>query len=480
MSKEAYQSFKRLRLFNDVSRLYLLESDRKSPENFIEERWKEIEDTEIANPGCDLTRLKEEIKVFQKELVIESKIVNKTAVVIRELMNGGQVLEDAYQCACNFFLGDAFFSIPVYPELRPEEFSAEQPITIPLHQIDQYEISTSSGMTRHLSDLFRGVSSTRFSNISPLIRPSSDSSDRAASEKINERLGNLSDFQNYLHKEFAAYEEIFGTEDSVINSLELSFAQHFKGEACLFPPMLDFTFDPLVALYFATISPKEGDVGVVYRLSVNADFMSMSNFRSIGNLSLIFLPGIKRLQRQRGVLLENPMSDNVDQLVPFSLCFKQHNDIRFIDEELGISDEILLEEDDESIAFCERFKEFRKSAKTFHSKSKYSGYTTESDLYRDILSYVSSIGASVLKNSQKRALKSLAKLHVKLEKDPKIPPACYSIRTLVGVIERVVSCKVEDYYHSFRAEYVGRRTNEEQGPILAHLNSVLLDKEKTS
>ena len=290
----------------------------------------------------------------------------------------------------------------------------------------------------------------------------------------------LSSFGGCL-RQHPRYRSIFGDDPDCQPLFELAFMQHFKKEANLAPPLLDFTYDPVVALYFATSSPKTGKVGTLYRFSIQADILSFSDFSCFGDLRFVVLPGVKRLSRQRGVLLYSPYGDSADQAVPYRLRFKQYSGLRFKDSALGITDGDLLHSDKMLSRFCTKYSA-TKSSRRF--SSRYKAYRrasrptfTVEGLYRGIVRNkdhelsLDPPGRGRDMRSATKLLKRLAAFHIKLVHDPAVPPHLRSYRTL----QKAASHMLWTGSPAVRGCYIYYEKNVPQDALNAidlHLNAV--------
>ena len=338
-------------------------------------------------------------------------------------------LQNAFECACLFLSGDPFFRSPVSPNIRPHEMPYDEPRVIPISDLHSLSIGTNIAHKVVIQDLYRGSSSNTYSNVSPILRTPSDK------DTITKRWEKLMSFRDYIREKHED-KQIFELKNKFNDLLALAYMQHFKRDAGLSPSMLDLTYDPFVALFFATLSANKGRIGVVYRFSLNADFDEFSTFSSLGKLRVIALPGIHRLRRQRALLLFGPSGDVLDQLMPFRCEFLQHENLTFEDKELGITNENLLNDDQDNVNFCERFEEWREQYKSNAIEASKSLepptlYLQPEELYKDVIAWLSE--NTDCDPSSKRLSKEIYKLvefHSKLEQNPSIRPGTYSIRNL--------------------------------------------------
>ena len=473
VAQKTYALFKKFRLHSDVSRSFLISATRKTPQRFLEEhrralKWNKSHSAELVDKLREnLHRAEVELEEFESVLANEANEVRREAFRLSEVNSCGSPFDDVYDCAAYMIRAtDSTFSIPVYPELRPSDLSGRTACIIRVEDVWQQKINHNESVERTIRSLFRGVCSQKHRNLAPQVRPSCDGQDRASREKIAERARQVQAFRSYLQK-LPRCKEIFNGSPADREACELAFAQHFKAEASLHPPLLDFTYDPLVALFFASLCPVEGEIGVVYRLSPRSDFERFRQLSVLGELAIVVLPAITRLRSQRAVLLHNPTSDVVDQLVPYALKFKQLPRVSFEDPEIGISNDALLGGDADLTAFVGLFRNSGFEG-TQSIELECDGYTAADDLEASLAEYSES-RASVFEtrnDAASESLRQLARLHVALERDPEIPADDYSIRTLLDATDALL--RGRDPWQAIFDAYLQFKPVEMQTNMLTH------------
>lgn len=201
-----------------------------------------------------------------------------------------------------------------------------------------------------ITRFFRGLSSVKHKNITPMDRPANNA-EHVSNELRRERHYRIEHFRKYLRNNFTLYNDIFSAaKPEDIEFLELAFMQHFKSEACLHPPLLDITYDPLTALYFASSNPKDGEIGIVYMVSKN-DVNDMESIASV-NFQAAILSDITRISRQRGFIIDSLSAGVFEANIPYKITFDQHANVRYLDSDIAIDDSHNLDDDNIAKGFC--------------------------------------------------------------------------------------------------------------------------------
>jgi hypothetical protein len=112
----------------------------------------------------------------------------------------------------------------------------------------------------------------------------------------------------------------------------IAVAQHYSKELGVTTWLLDVTFDPRVALFFASDGGAENDVGVVHCIAQRewAD-LSANGTNRLGHLRVIEVPDVLRIERQRASFLDTSHPALFEQYVPHSVWFKQVPGLTFED-----------------------------------------------------------------------------------------------------------------------------------------------------
>ena len=387
----------------------------------------------LREQGCARTDTRDdfyrEIEWLDKNRETAS-IVHQAASRIMEARNSSRPFRDAYDCACYFFLNNAFFRAPVRPQIRPAAFGGRDTLVVPIGEIGNIRIGSRNSYEVRIHNLYRGLSSTRHSNLSPILRsPHRGDYDRDWKTLMR--------FRDYLRCRYSR-EAVFTDAGDNVEVARLAFMQHFKKEAKLRPPMLDLTYDPFVALYFATSTPEDREVGVIYRWSLEHDIAAFSDFSCLGHLSVVLLAGVERIRQQRALLLNGPTGDVLDQLVPFRCEFKQHEGQRFSDPEIGICDRYLLGDQEGNEQFCRDFWAWpgREAPEQNTSLEQPSRYLDKDRLFDDVAGWIQQRGSCKrITQQHEENIRKLVEFHLELEQDEKVSAYVYSLRNLTGAAE---------------------------------------------
>jgi hypothetical protein len=123
------------------------------------------------------------------------------------------------------------------------------------------------------------------------------------------------------------------TERPDLDELQcIATAQHYSSEANVSTWLVDFTYDPMVALFFASDHGKDNDVGVVHQIRIDEwKRLSSSGRARLGSLTTIDVPGVQRIEAQRGLFLVTSHPDLFEQYVAYTIRFSQHDGLTFED-----------------------------------------------------------------------------------------------------------------------------------------------------
>ena len=155
--------------------------------------------------------------------------------------------------------------------------------------------------------LYRGQRNARWPTIPKLFR----------SEDVRGELGKLSEAMPRIHACLPALSD----EQAVAT------AQHYAKELGVSTWMLDMTYDPRVALFFASDGAVAGDIGAVSCV-VQKEWQKLSaNGRNrLGQLRVIDVPGVLRIENQRASFLDTSHPELFDQYVAHTVWFRQKDE----------------------------------------------------------------------------------------------------------------------------------------------------------
>ena len=215
----------------------------------------------------------------------------------------------------------------------------------------------------------------------------------------------------------------------------IAIAQHYADVANVKTWLLDVTLDPFIGLFFASCN-NTGGVGALYRFSTSEIASMTGEPKSLlGTLTVVHVPAVPRLDRQRGLFLIGGHPQAVEQLVPEAILFHQTPGRVFEDPDRGITKENLLAADSE---FRDTLMSWKAGAARFklHSAklSRLALPFRLGDLdKRDYLDwlYHKLPHLKACDNQLRRGLEHLCALHVLLQqRSAKVNIVCRSLRRL--------------------------------------------------
>jgi hypothetical protein len=184
-----------------------------------------------------------------------------------------------------------------------------------------------------LSLLFRGQRVLEWNVIPSLFR----------STRIEERLAELTRTVRHLQAHLGP-----------LNDLEsVGLAQHYSREADVSTWLLDVTWDPFVALFFASDGGQDGDVGIVQKLArAEWEELSAGGTNRLGAIHVVTVPATRRISAQRALFVDTSHPAFLEQIVPYDLRFRQRTGVVFEDawHEVPVTRTALFPPTDEVLA----------------------------------------------------------------------------------------------------------------------------------
>jgi hypothetical protein len=114
----------------------------------------------------------------------------------------------------------------------------------------------------------------------------------------------------------------------------LALIQHYSAELGTPTWLLDLTWDPAVALFFASLGGVTGDIGIVTMLVRHEwERFSAGGANRLGQIRVIEVPGVLRIERQRALFLDTSHPDLLEQYVAHSVWFRQVEGLVFEDRD---------------------------------------------------------------------------------------------------------------------------------------------------
>lgn len=288
---------------------------------------------------------------------------------------------------------------------------------------------------RTVSHFFRGHRSTTF-ELTPTIFRSSDS-ERPKDPELQSRKRRLSSLLTFL----STRDEF---KDLKIDHLA-AVAQHYSDITNVATWLLDVTLDPFIALFFASLNGQVGDIGSIYMFSVD-EFRRLGAGANglLGDFSVVHVPGVPRLERQRGAFITGSIPEAMKWFIPFEIQFRQHKGLVFEDVRRGISLDQLWKIEPDAIGKLMRewkFTDVESKEYPIFERVKNTEVTPQLLLwYLDLL-----VPGALESDQQTRTLLSkLVHFHLAINKHKQIPVMARSLNRLIMTAEDIVNDKFNE------------------------------------
>jgi hypothetical protein len=171
-----------------------------------------------------------------------------------------------------------------------------------------------------------------------------------ATEARLHRIGDLSGRKKAIKKLTRFVDEAIEHWKWLTERQAIAIAQHYGNEegVGLSTWLLDMTRDPYVALFFASLNGKDGDIGRVAVVDVER-WKSMLG--DVAVFETIRVPGVFRIRQQRALFLDSVDPCLLDDIAPRRIRFKQYERSRFIDTGLCVGEAFQLPLVDETLTW---------------------------------------------------------------------------------------------------------------------------------
>ena len=140
----------------------------------------------------------------------------------------------------------------------------------------------------------------------------------------------------------------------------LAVTQHYSGEGAVSTWLIDATWDPFVALHFASLDGEAGDVGVVTSTKCSDwNDLDVSARRYIRPMRAIEVANLPRMAAQRALFIETSHPDMFEQCVGHAIRFRQRAGLVFHDSKIepAVTSACLFPADDPMIGIVESGQE---------------------------------------------------------------------------------------------------------------------------
>lgn len=256
---------------------------------------------------------------------------------------------------------------------------------------------------------------------------------KPSQEEIDSELTCLASLSEALKHEYPQYNEY----------QRIAIAQHYSEVARVKTWLVDLTWDPWVALFFASLDGCSGDIGNVVCFSRKEwEHLSAGGKNRLGAIRLIEAQGVPRMETQKAVFLDGSHPDLIEQYVAIKIKFHHKDGLLFEDPLMGITKEkLLFPGEDPFLVFIAKWKATpQKSAHTLTVKpANDAARPLQPDDYLEIaLSWVERRKTS-LSPERMNLLKKVCAFHWRLqEKKKAVNITARSLRRLAAAVDYIL------------------------------------------
>jgi hypothetical protein len=112
----------------------------------------------------------------------------------------------------------------------------------------------------------------------------------------------------------------------------VAIVQHYSAELGIGTWLIDFSWDPFVALFFASYGGEDGDIGIISYIGLG-EFkrFSADGKNRLGTIKYIVPKGVPRINAQQALFIDTSHPDLYEQFVPHTIYLKQKKGLYFED-----------------------------------------------------------------------------------------------------------------------------------------------------
>lgn len=207
--------------------------------------------------------------------------------------------------------------------------------------------------------------------------------------------------------------------------------------------LIDITYSPEVAFFFASLGGETGDEGCVYCFnSQEMEELGSSTPKQLGEVEIISADQVPRIKKQRAAFIDHSHPRFLQGYSPYEWRFKQHDDVLFKHDESGITKDNLLAQDDEYVDLLNTWEEeiwpedppLEKMVTPDHNPFD---EPTQEDYFAIVKDWLEELETAYedLAESEKDSINSLCEVHARVRTDEEVSGSINNEHALKQAIE---------------------------------------------